>query len=326
MLRLFLALNLLLLNLFACQGGFSTCKQKIKDSKSILNNTLQIPVLHKQILIYSKKIPNKKIIKYDPFLSLYLVKDKKLFKYPFRINNKLTLGTACVNSKKITEGRITKHQIGLNTFAKYNEKIKAPSLLLNSCCALEGLVTPQGIIEKEYIERFLNIKKVSYSDIGIRVDNENKKIIVKRINPFIKDNPFKKEDCILTYDGKKVKNASIFMKNVLFSKINSKHTIKIKRLNKIITLKVISHKRYGGGYISDTFLEEKGLYFDENLKLVKIKNEYDKYGLELGDKLLKVNSVNVSTQKELQEHISSFDEKASLLFDRNDFQFFVNIN
>jgi len=325
-LRLFLALNFLLINLYACNDSFRSCKSKIRDSKSIQKDTLQIPVLKNKRLIFSKNIPNKKIIKYDPFLSLYLVEDKKSFKYPFRINNKLSLGTATVTTSKAIKGRIVKHQIGLSSFAKYNKPVYVPSLLLNSCCSLEGIVSSRGIIEKEYIERFLKVKTLRYSDIGIRVRDEKNFVIVKESNPFIKKNLFKKGDCILKFDGKKVKNSASLMRKILFSKIGSGHKVQIKRNKEIKTFKIKSQKRYGGGYLSDTFLEQRGLFFDKKLRLTSIQREYKSYGLHLGDKLLKVNSTVVNTQKDVRDNILKFDEFTSLLFERNDFQFFININ
>ena len=91
MLRLFIALNLLLLNLYACKGGFDSCKSKIIDSNAISNQQLYLPVKNNQRLLYSKTKPNSKIIKHDKFLNLYLVEDPKPFKYPFIINNKFSL-------------------------------------------------------------------------------------------------------------------------------------------------------------------------------------------------------------------------------------------
>ena len=85
------------------------------------------------------------------------------------------------------------------------------------------------------------------------------------------------------------------------------------------------HKRYGGGYISDTFLEKKGIFFDKDLKIIKLKGMYKSYGFKLGDKLLKVNGTFVNSYTEVRKNISNFDEKASLLFQRDGFQFFVSI-
>lgn len=325
MFRLFLALNFLLLNLFACKGGYDSCKLKINDSQAIKNQTIQIPVPNNKRLIYSKYTPNAKVIKHDIFLSLYLVQDRKEFKHPFKINNHLSLGVASVNNKRAIEGIVGKKQVGLNSFATFSEKVHTPALLLNSCCALEGLVTPDGIIEKEYIERFLKSKTTDYGDIGIRVEDAKKQIIIKRVNPFIKNNPFLEGDCVVGYDGKKINNSAELMRKILFSKIGTIHVVKVKRASKYLTFKVKTQKRYGGGYISDTFLEQKGIYFSPNLSILKIANEFEGYGLKIGDRLIQVNGTKVSNISDIREHISDFKYFASLLFERNGFQFFVNI-
>ncbi len=326
MLRLFVALNLLFLNLYACKGGYDSCKNKINDSNTILNQTLQIPVKNNQLLIFSRTTPNEIILKHDPFLSLYLIEDKKGFKYPFNTNYRLTLGTAVVNKKEAVEGKILKHQVGLNSFAMFGECITVPSLLLTSCCSLEGIATPQGVIEKEYIDRFIKIKKVAYSDIGVRAVDEKKLVIINEVNPFIKGNPFMVDDCVLEINGKKVKNASALMRDILFSKIGSTHKIKVKRDSKILTLSMKSQKRYGGGYLNDIFLKFLGIFFDKNLEVVKIEDKAKKYNLKIGDKLLQINLKNITTEAEILETISKSKESTNLLFQRDDFQFFVKIN
>ncbi len=326
MLRLFVALNLLLLNLYACKGGYDSCKNKINDSNSISSNTVQIPVKKNQLLIFSRTTPNETILKHDPYLSLYLIEDKKGFKHPFNINYRLTLGTAVVNKTEAVEGKVLKHQVGLNSFAMFGECITVPSLLLTSCCSLEGIATPEGVIEKEYIDRFIKIKKVSYSDIGIRVVDEKKLVIINEVNPFIKGNPFKVDDCVLEFDSKKVKNASALMRDILFSKIGSTHKVKVKRDSKVLTLSMKSQKRYGGGYLNDIFLKFLGISFDKNLKVVKLEQKAKKYNLKLGDRLLQINHKNVTTEAEILQTISQIKNSTNLLILRDDFQFFVKIN
>jgi len=323
--RLFTLLTLLFLNSFACEGGYSSCIAKVKDSSTIGKTYISIPVKANKLLVYSNCNPDAKILKYDPFLSLYLIEDRKKFAYPFEVNMRLQLGSAIVNNKTAKEGRILKNQIGLNQFARYSEKLKTPAIISSSCCSLEGLATPEGVIQKEYLKRFLSKKPVSYSDIGIRVKNEDGFVIVRASNPYLQNNPFQKDDCIVAFDGKKVKAASTLMRNILFSKIGSKHKVKIKRNGKFMTFKVVSSKRYGGGAISDTFLEHKGIYFNKNLEIVKLSQHFKSYGLLLGDRLLQVNGVNVKNQAELLHYIEDFKDFSSLLFERRKFQFFVNI-
>jgi len=271
--RLFLALNLIFLNLYACKGGIESCRLKTVDSGAIVKNSLHIPLQNNQKLIFSTTRPNTKIIKHDPYLSLYLVEDKKNFKYPFKLNINQSLGSFGVDNNSVIEGKIIKKQVGLNSFATFSEPLSAPSLLLNSCCALEGIVTPQGIIEKEYIARFLNSKKVAYGDFGIRVKDSGSAVIVSSSNPFLKENLFKKDDIVLELEGKKVKDSASFMRDVLFSEIGSVHSVKIKRANEFITISAKTQNRAGGGYLSDTFLEFLGISFDKNLFITKIEKK-----------------------------------------------------
>jgi len=323
--RLFILLNLFFLNLFACQGGYSTCIDKVNDSKTFLGSSLSIPVKNHQRLIYSKQTPNAKILKHDPFLSLYLVQDRTNFAYPFELNMRLQLGSAVVNNKTAVEGKIKEQQIGLNKLASWSEKTTAPALITSSCCSLEGIVTPRGIIEKAYIKRFLSSVSADYGDIGIRVKNEKNLVVVSASDPFMQNNKFIKGDCILTLDGKKVKNASSFMQSILFAKIGSKHKIKIKRNAKLIEINVVIQKRYGGGDISDTFLESKGIYFDESLHIVSLSEYFKEYGLLECDRLIQVNGITVKNEDELLRYIEDFKDFSSLLFERNKFQFFVKI-
>lgn len=325
MLRLFLLFNFFLLNIYACQGGYNSCIQKIKDSQTICGKALYIPVKNNKLLVYSHHRPNAKILKYDPLLSLYLIEDKKKFPHPFMINNNLQLRSAMINNRIAKEGEILKNQVGLNSFAKYSKTLLIPAILSSSCCTLEGIVTSRGIIQKAYIQRFLSSKTVEYADIGIRVKNDGGYVIVTSSNPYLLHNPLKKEDCILSFDGVKIDAASVFMHKVLFSKIGSKHKIKVKRGSMTMSFRVVSKKRYGGGFVSDTFLEEKGIYFDHTLHIIKLSQHFLEYGLIIGDKLLQVNGVQVKSQAELLEYIENFKDFSSLLFERRKFQFFVNI-
>ena len=326
MLRLFVALNLFLLNLYACKGGYDTCIQKVKDSKTIRGKALYIPVKNHKLLVYSETKPSSKIYKYDPFLSLYLIKDKDKFPYPFDINMMLQLGTAAVNNKKSSEGKIVKRQVGLNSLAIYKSNISTPALITSSCCSLEGIITSKGMIEKEYIRRFLTNKSADYADIGVRVQNSTKCVKIVSSNPYIKNNKLQKGDCILSLDGRRVSSAYNFMTKILFSKIGSIHTIKARRGSKVFIVKIKSFKRCSGGNISETFLEQKGIYFDNSLHILKISNYLAKYGVIVGDQLLQIDGISVKNQDELRSYIEEHKDLKSLLFERDKFQFFINMN
>lgn len=327
MLRVIITLALLSFNLFACVGGFNSCVDKIRHSKTIQNDTLYIPIANNKRLVFSLTKPKGKILKHDPFLSLYIIKDTHPFKYPFKINMRHPSGLASVNKNYATEGRIKKAQIGLNRFAQFNEKIKTPALLTNSCCSLEGIVTPQGIIQKAYIKRFIEKRDIRYADIGIRVKDTKQGVQVVSYDPFMKNNPFKKGDIILSLDGKKVSTSAMLMQKILFAKVGSMHNVKVKRAGKIINIKVRSQMRFSGGYKVETYLEKYGITFDKNLRIIKVDPTKKSYGLLIGDRLLKVNTKYVKNQEDVMKNISNFKFHPTLLFERNDnFQFFVNMD
>jgi PDZ domain-containing secreted protein len=216
-------------------------------------------------------------------------------------------------------------QVGLNNLAIFTKRVHAPNILTSSCCFLEGIVTYEGIIQKEYLKRFIESKQSDYGDIGIRLIQKKDYIVVSASNPYIKENKFKNGDIILKYNEKKIINAAMLMRKILFSKIGSTHTFELKRNNKILKFKIKSFKRYGGGLISDTFLEQKGIFFDKNLTIIQINNKLESNGLEVGDKLLQINHTKVQTQKELRIYISNFTDFSSLLVSRDGFEFFVNL-
>jgi len=323
--RLFLLLPFFVFNLYACEGGYASCVQKVKDSHTLKNSGIYIPLQNQQRLVFSKTKPNAKILKYDKFLSLYLVKDTHPFAYPFDLNMRLQLGTALVDTKHAEEGKFTQEQIGLNNLAKYSEKLFYPALITSSCCSLEAIVTPRGIIDKKYISHFLKTKNSIYGDIGIRIEDKKNNVIVRASDPFFKHNPFKQGDCVRTFDGKRINNSAELMRLILFAKLDSRHRVKIKRGKESLLFDVKISKRYGGGELSDTFLERFGLYFDTNLSISKLSKKFKNYGLLKGDKLIQVNGAAVNTQDELRKYIQKNKDYSSLLFERDNFEFFVNI-
>jgi hypothetical protein len=326
MLRLFIVLTLLLINSYACDGGYQSCKSKIIHSDSIKNNTLSIPISKNKRLLYSRVKPHAKILKYDRFLSLYLIEDSKGFPFPFKINMKQLSGMANIDKRYAKEGRLIRHQIGLNKLGVFSAKLKAPTIITNSCCDLEGIVTHRGVIEKVYINRFITKKDIRYGDIGIRVKDTKNGVVVESFNPFTTGAFFKIGDRILNFDGKKVRYSYLLMQKILFSKIGSTHNIKIKRADKILTIKTKSFKRTTGGGRVETYLESYGLHFDKNLVIIALDKNKDTFGLKLGDRLMRVNKYYVKNSKDVLKNISKFKSHPTLLFERNkNFQFFVNL-
>jgi hypothetical protein len=327
-LRLFLLFNLSFLTIFACSSGYPTCQKKLQDSNSISKNQIQLLVKKHQRLLYSTTIPKKNIIKYDQFLSLYLIEDKKGFAYPFRFARNSANVVGAINNTTISKGTVTKPQIGLSTLGSFSDPSVKSALLSTGCCDVDGFVTPDGVIEREYLEHFLKSKSKSnsYSDVGIRVKQDEQYVIVTAVDPYVKSNPFLEDDCILKHNGKKVKNAAALMQKILFSQEGVRQIFQVKRGDKIVNLAQKTKIRFGGGYVSDTFLERFGIYVDEELKIVRLSENYKGNSLKVCDKLIQIDDKRVHNQHEVMQTISAQGKVTSLLIQRDNFQFFVKLN
>jgi len=322
MLRLCCFLLLVVTSALASKGSYELCIEKIQENQIVYNNSIVIPVDAKRELIYTKTLPKRKILKADPFLSLYLVQKQEDLQYPFTLDGTLGLETVCKTDKQAQTLQIMQEQIGLNQFAKLNKKLKTPALYLNSCCLLEGIVTPEGLIQKEYLQHFLKNSSKTYSDIGVRLGDE---LLVEAVDPFLKNNPFRRGDRITHLDGKKLTSSAEFMRKILFSKQDKRYKIAALRDTKSYEFEVQTYKRMGGAYLVDTFLEQKGIYTDKSLTIRKLSLKAQNYNLKLGDQILQVNGKKVSTHKELRENLYGKDAHVILLLQREQFQFFIHL-
>lgn len=309
------------LPLLSCTDNISTlCQKKLLDSHAFGDETLSLKLQHNKYLLYSeKKLHN--FLKYDPFLHLYLVEKKDDFKFPFLFVKKQTKHYITNSKKTVVPTQVRKLQVGLNVFATYNKKVDVPSVVTDYCCALEGIVTKRGVIEKAYIEHFIKSKSSDYADFSFRVKRDAKSVVVSKVDYFIKNTPFKVGDIILEMDGKKAPSPSLFMQKVLFSKIGSKHTFKIKRGKKIFSVSQTALKRLAGGFVKETFLEHIGFYFDKEYRLMK-KNP--KYQLKKGDKLLFINSKKIEYDDDIYRAFNPHNDN-KFLIQRGGFSFIITI-
>ena len=219
MLRLFVLFNFYIFSLYACNDNCTPCIEKVQDSKSIKNKNLYVIIDNHLRITFSPDNQNAVVIKKDPFLHLYLIKDIQNFKYPFMFNDKHNSNLFIVNQKNSKKGVFVKSQIGLNSFAKFSTSLDSPALILDKCSFLKGIVTPNGIIEESYIRHFINSQDSSYSDIGIRVKDLHNNVVVKDSDPFFNNNPFKIGDMILLFDMKRVKILHSLCKIFYFQKL-----------------------------------------------------------------------------------------------------------
>jgi hypothetical protein len=310
--------------LFSCSSSYQLCQQKLQDSNSLNKKYAALPIGDK-IVGFSYSYDPSTMSKYDPFLGLFEAKQKATFAHPFITKLEENATFAIVSKNRVEQGKFISNQLGLSTLAKFSKHIFEHSVVLSNCCTLVGIVTPRGIIQKTYFEHFLNSKNISYGDVGARFVQKNSKIYVESIDPFFKQNMFRQGDQILKSDGSNVGSMATFLQKILFSKKGKTINFEVKRGNHIKKFSVTTDNLQGGGLKSDTYFERIGVIFDNNLKIVNISSN-NGYGLKNGDKLIQIDGKKVATQQDVRVKIGSSSEVAQLLFERDGFMFFINLN
>lgn len=321
MMRPLLVACLFSLSLFSCDPDFALCKQKFVEAHLLQGNELHIPVSSEQTLIYAQTPPSGTIVKSSPMLGLYLAKTETPFPHPYILTELRSPKVAAVDTYMALPGNFRKRQSGLDHFGQFDQPLFAPCVLNDGCCALEGIVTHFGIIEKDYIRHFLEREPLVYGDTGARFKQEGKQILVESINPFAKGVPFEAGDRIIRFMGEPASSLIDLKKQVLFAEVNRPYEVLVERQGKRVELHGRIIPRFGGGLLSDTFLEQKGIYLDKWLKSIKSVGK-----LHAGDRIVRVNSRAVETWEDIRRYVGLGDGKAVLLIEREGFQFFVHLN
>jgi len=312
------------LTLYSAPIDFRACQLKYEVSSVIVDNTQGIAIDKSFAIVYSEEEPDYKIIKRDPYLGLNLIQAPKLFKHVFKFYKHNPKNLAAVTPSLTIEGKITSEQIGLNELAQFSKKIPKNALITGTCCGILGLSTPHGIIEKEYLRFFMESETVEYSDMGIRLANQEGVRVVE-VNPFFQDSPFMLNDIILFMDKKKASSAGQVSRDILFSKPGSLHHFIILRDAKKMKVQTSTIDRNSGGEVPESFFGFFGLELDKDLIVQK---DAPKFEIKKGDKLLSVMKKEVKTLEDIRHVLSlekeSEEELVFLLFKREGFDFFIH--
>ena len=329
---------------------YSHCIKYFKAASTPLgsSNAISLKNGSKQVhILYSLTPPkNVKILKADPFIGLYLVDVPRTKQsYDILALDKRTLNDKKLafisSSTKVQIGHITTRHSGFLNYARFSTTTPINGVLGNICYQIYGVgVGNGGFIEKKYIDRFLSQKSPYYGDLGIRF--ENSKAIVKSIDPFVPQNPFKPQDKILSINGAKVQTsdeAEWVMSNL---KKDSLAQVTLLRNGKTLNLKVKVNQRYGGFLLKETFLERFGIDIDNQMVIQSINlSRAGRFNeLRAGDKILWINKEPIITQstdtaskrfERLRFLLSQtqFDErfegKMQLLIVRDNLEIFVKV-
>ena len=311
---------------------FKQCHKKLSQSFVYFGDNRAVAITKNLAVAYSKNRPEVDYVKFDPFLNLYLFRSKKSLKpVKLRSTHYLKLGEwiAGMDENSLFIGNFARSEELLGSFHLQNAKLEPNSIIACLCCEMYGLSVGAGyFIGSEYIKRFIANEYLHYGDIGARFERKAGVFMVESVDPFYPNQLLRVGDRVLKVNANKPKSLKHLNQAILFSKPKSLIELEILRDGKKLKKSLVVRSRVGGGYLSDTFLENRGIFLDKDLKIVDIKKGSfaELSGLHVGDRLMQIDRKTVKSQNDIKEYFSSLSSKEThLLFDRANFQFFVKI-
>ena len=263
----------------------------------------------------------------DPFRGLCLFEGRA--KRPFYLVNARSSLTYCPGDG--TKVKILSRPVAVWP-GKLEGAIHSEGAVFGECCKLAGLVRSDGGWYDARAIRRLMRGDTYHGDTGVRWRKSDGGWVVESVDPWAKS-PLKRGDRLLAVKGEKG-----FRKKALWRRFwraadrcrEGEHlTVTVKRNEKRATFDLPCFPRFGGGKVSDTFLERFGLRFDDRLSVVALERRSPawKRGLRVGDRLMMVESRRVENPAQVREALTRIAEEGRkprrMLWEREGFQFFL---
>ncbi|NCD11955.1 MAG: signal protein PDZ [Epsilonproteobacteria bacterium] len=322
---------------------FSQCYEKNKGSIVYFGNTRAIALSEKYAVAYSKEKPSVAYAKYDYLSHLYLFESPKpLMPMKLKTTAELKLGEwlGSMTDKSIIAVNASKIGKSANEFFEFGGVGEVNAIVGGLCCEMYGLgVGDKFFIGSEALEQFMLGKSASFSELGVRIVDGNESVIVDFVDPTFKEARLKAGDKITLLNGKKVSNVSEFSEALKIFKDLSKVSAQIQRDNAWIEENILAPKveakKVEAPKVKKTpppkkesYLQTKGFKFDNDLKIIGIERGSfaEKSGLKIGDRLMQIDRVPMERVSEADAYLAkNRNRDMSLLFERDDFQFFVTL-
>ncbi|PAF50954.1 hypothetical protein BKH43_03615 [Helicobacter sp. 13S00401-1] len=251
---------------------------------------------------FSKTRPkDARVAKYDPFSGLFLLDSNLKSKLGYTLMDidtyARTRELVSADAKGARGVRLAKAQEGFLDYGRINGHIAQNGVLSNICYQIYGIgVGGDSFIEKPYIMRFLDSKSVHYGDIGVRFklsDAENANFEVLYVDPFFKDNPFRKGDVLISINNVAPRSFKDLSERILNLKQGSLVKVDVRRDGKVLSFEVRAGKRYGGLLLPDSFLERFNLKLSDDFVVLSAPSSGKFSELKKGDKILKINNLDL---------------------------------
>ena len=307
-----------LVSLLAADGG---CFRFFKGSYLLTDGHPAYAVADGRFVAFYKP-SNHPVLTHDPLIGLYLFKAPT--RRPFLLSRAEGKLTYCYGRGESEAAKLRSYPVALRPGRLANET-KREGALFTSCCRLAGVVGPGGIWWGRSTIRRLLAGDTRHGDIGLRFEQKGKKIVVTAVDPFAHSG---------VWPGDRVtggaKEGRLSLKGLLEQIDGCREGESVSLRFKKGGVKALRcFERFGGGVVSDTFLERFGIYFDPSLKIVRIVpgSPAQKRGLKAGDRLLMIDGKKCGSWGDVREILSGYAKRGELpkrfLWERNDFQFFL---
>ncbi len=304
---------------------FSKCQEYYLKTSKTFSGINAIHIGNGLYLAYSsKQVEDSKLIKSSPLIGLYLFKDEAINRKFDLLNIKKNIKVVAINKNQIIQGKIIKKQTSIKNLAIFSNNMQENSIISDICYQIYGISTNGNrFIDKKYIDFFLSNNDLdstkyaisAYSYIGIDVD---KNLVVSKVNPLIIKN-IKIGDKIKSINDNTLKTNDDFFDKVTIVKPNTQ--IKIKTDNSNFEINTLPLNTPFD--IQNTYLEALGIAINKDLI---ITNNPPNSDFNNGDKILKINKMNIKNINDIDSAIdSTFRDDLNILVLRRNFEFFINI-
>ena len=342
------------------QEDFNACFEKNKNSIVSVNKHFGVAITKNLIAVpKSDGAPLGEYVKFDPYLQLFLVRSSKELSPVVmadetneeRIKKSTWVGILN-DSNNTVMGHIKSLGQNLGDFDTLSFEYNATGEINTPCCKMIGIaVGTDKFIPNRYLKHFVSYDDVYYGDIGVKFLQKEDKFFVGLVDPLGRGKMMMVDDELVSVNGIKPKSLRELNEMVLFAPKGAKLDIIVKRdkqemlfqvpvsgdvkFNQSLDVDAPSSldipnfnimPKEAQTMLDDKILVDYGITVDKNLVVTKVepKSNAEIFGIKTGDKILGFDKQSVSSREELLEKLGEL-KNFTLLFTRNDFQFFARV-
>lgn len=317
---------------------FTQCYEKNRASIVYFGQTRAVAISEKLAIAYTKEKPTVPFVKHDYLSNLYLFESSKpLVPMKLKATSELKLGEwlASMNESSLNVVNASKIGRDAQSLFEFGGQGEPNSIVGGLCCEMYGLgIGDKYYIGSEALTRFIEGKSASYGDLGARFVEGNETIFVDMVDTNASKTKLKVGDKVTALNGKHVKNLNEFHEAFMLGKASSKLSATLERNNSWVEENLLyvapkpQPKKVVPVVKKENYLETKGFKLGTDLKLSDpVRSSFaEQSGLKEGDRLMQIDNVRIDKLADVDAYLAKTKNKEiSLLFDRNDFQFFVTL-